>query len=63
MVLVCHVISQDHLIKGSCDFIGGSSPPPSLPHTVGHHTTTLGGILVVEICFLWLKDKIPHALA
>ena len=58
MVLVCHVISQDHLIKGSCDFIGGSPP-----HTVGHHTTTFGGILVVEICFLWLKDKIPHALA
>ena len=24
-VLVCHVISQDHVIKRSCDFIGGSS--------------------------------------
>ena len=23
MVLVCHVISQDHVIKGSFDFMGG----------------------------------------
>ena len=23
-VLVCHVISQDHVIKESCDFIGRS---------------------------------------
>ena len=23
IILVCHVISQDHLIKGLCDFIGG----------------------------------------
>ena len=22
MVLVCHVILQDHVIKGSCDFMG-----------------------------------------
>ena len=25
MVLVCHVILQDHIIKGSCDFMGCSS--------------------------------------
>ena len=24
MILVCHVISQDHAIKGSWDFIDGS---------------------------------------
>ena len=24
MILVCHVISQDHAIKGPCDFMGGS---------------------------------------
>ena len=23
MILVCHVISQDHVIKGPCDFMGG----------------------------------------
>ena len=22
VVLICHVISQDHVMKGSCDFIG-----------------------------------------
>ena len=25
MVLVCHVILQDHAIKGSCNFMGRSS--------------------------------------
>ena len=25
MVLVCHVISQDHLINGSSDFVGRST--------------------------------------
>ena len=24
MILVCHVTSQDHLIKGSCEFMGRS---------------------------------------
>ena len=24
VALVCHVISKDHMIKGSCDFMGGS---------------------------------------
>ena len=23
LLLVCHVTSQDHQIKGSCDFMGG----------------------------------------
>ena len=23
MVLVCHLILKDHIIKGSCDFMGG----------------------------------------
>ena len=25
MVLACHMISQNHVIKGSCDFMGRSS--------------------------------------
>ena len=25
MILVCHVILQDHTLKGSCSFIGGGS--------------------------------------
>ena len=31
MVLVCYVISLDHVIKGSCDLVGGS------PLMVSHH--------------------------
>ena len=27
MVLVCHMILQNHLIKGSCDVIGRSRAP------------------------------------
>ena len=26
MVLVCNVISADHMINGSCDFVGRSQP-------------------------------------
>ena len=36
MVLVCHVISQDHVVKGSCDFMGRSpsNEVPFLPSFV-----------------------------
>ena len=36
MVLVCDVISQDHVIKGSCDFCGWE------PLKVSHHPTKFG---------------------
>ena len=47
MALVCHVISEDHVIKGSYDFLGDSSSrqvtiQPSLVAIV---------TLTVEICF------------
>ena len=47
MVLVCHVISQDHEIKGSYDFMGNSlsKQVTILPSLVAKDT------LVVEICF------------
>ena len=60
MVLVCHVISQDHMVKGSCDFMGGS---PSWYFTTLPSWVAIG-IVVMEIqCLLWLKGEIPHALA
>ena len=59
MVFVCHVISHDHVIKLSRDFMGGS---PMVSHD--HASLVAIGIVVVEIlCLLWLKGKIPHALA
>ena len=51
--LVCHVISWDHLIEGSCEFMAGST---------WHYFTTLIslmtiGIAIVEMkCFCLLKD-------
>ena len=36
LVLVCHTISLDHVIKGSCDFKGGK------PIKVSYHTAKLG---------------------
>ena len=45
MVLVCHVILQDHVIKGSCDFTGRS---PSRLVSILSRLVTIT-ILVVEI--------------
>ena len=36
MVLFCHVVSQDHVIKESCDFQGGAI-------TVSYHPAKFGG--------------------
>ena len=47
MVLVCHVISQDHMIKGSCDFMGGS---PLIHHPAkfgGHRHCVSGDMMFV----------------
>ena len=37
MVLACHVMSQDYVIRGSCDFMGGQ------PIKVSYHPAKLGG--------------------
>ena len=45
MVLFCHIISQNHVIQGSCGFMDGSHPweVSTMPSLVAI------GILVVEI--------------
>ena len=44
MILVCHAISQEHLTKGSGDFMVGG------PLMVSHHSAKFGiDIAVVEI--------------
>ena len=49
MVLVCHLTSQYHLIKGSCEFMDGTPPPPhDKPHPVkldGHRHCGSGDIM------------------
>ena len=60
MVLACHLISQDHLIKRPRYFMGGS---PSWKVTTLPSLVAMS-IVVVEIWrLLWLKSKIPYALA
>ena len=37
MISICHVISQNHVIKGLCDFIGGSPKVGYHPANFGSH--------------------------
>ena len=53
VVLVCHVVSQDHVIKGSCDFIGRS---PSRYHVTTLPSLMAIGTLIVEIVFSLSRD-------
>ena len=61
MALVCHVILDDHVIKGLCNFKDES---PSL-YVITLSNLVSIDIVAVEICFSgwWLKSKIPQALA
>ena len=59
MVLVCHVILQDHVIKGSCNFMGGN---PSW-QVIALPSLVAIAVLVVEKCLVQLKGKVSHALA
>ena len=47
MVLVCHVISLNHMIEKSCDFMGGSR----LRQVIILSSLMFIGTVVVEICF------------
>ena len=58
--LVCHVILQDHVVKGSCDFMDGN------PSWLSHHSAKFGDHRHCgsgDMMFLVLKRKIPLALA
>ena len=59
MILVCHVISQHHMIKGSCDFKMYD------PIKVGYHPSKFGGHrhsgrgdIVVSFCHMILQDHV-----
>ena len=52
MLLICHVISQDHVIQGSSDFIGRIK--------VSYHPARFGscrGDIMIFICHVTLKDQ------
>ena len=56
MVLVCHLISQDHVIKESCDFIIRS---PSSYHSAkfGDHKHSGSGNITVFVCHPRPRDQ------
>ena len=58
MVLVCYVFLQNHVIKGSCDFM-------VRPLEVSHHPGKFGGYdfcnsidIMILICYLILQDHV-----
>ena len=53
MVLVCHMILQDHVIKGSRHFMGRS--PPRIAK-FGNHRRSDSGDIAFLVCHLILKD-------
>ena len=53
MLLVCHVISQGHVIKGSNDFIGRS---PSSCSKFGSYRHSGGGDIMVSVCHVISQD-------
>ena len=57
MVLVCHMTSQDHVIKESCDFMG-ESPLRSVTNL---SILVAISTVVVEVCLSLLKSRIKHA--
>ena len=61
MYLICHVTSQDHLIEGSCKFMGGSS---SLYVTTLTSSEAIGSTIVEMflICHLTLRDHMFKGL-
>ena len=55
MFLICHVMSQDHMIKRSCDFMGRSPQGKSPPCQVsGHRHYGNGGMFF--ICHVISQD-------
>ena len=62
MVLACHVILQDHVIKGLCDFMG------SQPIKLSYHPAKFGGHryygcrdIMVFVCYVALQDHMTRA--
>ena len=55
MILVCHVISQDHVTKGSNSIMGRS---PSNPAKFGGHRHCGSGYVTISFCHVILQDLV-----
>ena len=49
MVLACHVISQDHVINGSCDFVGVPLMVSHDPGEFGKHSGCCSGDVMLAV--------------
>ena len=58
-VLVCQVISEDHMMKGSCDFI---SKDPSRSVKFGGHRYSGSGDIIIFVCHVTLQDHVIKVL-
>ena len=67
MLLICHVISQDHVIKESSDFIS-RSPSFISKSSVSYHPAKYGcyrhsgrGDIMVFVCHMTLQEHVTKA--
>ena len=60
MLLVCHVISQDHVIKESSDFIS-RSPVSYHPAKYGCYRHSGRGDIMVFVCSMTLQEHVTKA--
>ena len=53
VLMVCHIISDDHVVKGSCEFMGGNA------HM---EVTTLPSLVTIDIV-VWKVTIPPNLVA
>ena len=64
MYLICHVTSQDHLVVGSWEFMGGMSPIVEChhPEKFSDHRYLDSQDVMFLICHITSRDHISKAL-
>ena len=56
MILVCHVVSQNHVIKESFDFIGKGIKISYHPAKIGSHIHCDSWDMMILFCHVILED-------
>ena len=59
MLLICHMNSCEHMLKGLCAFMGGSPLAVSLSHsTFLSHWSSASGEILYLICHMISRDHV-----
>ena len=59
MLLICHMNSCEHMLKGLCAFMGGSPLAVSLSHsTFPSHWSSASGEILYLICHMISRDHV-----